>query len=50
MTDNSNIKDGHNNRGFQPKPKPTSTPMPEREGGYRPPPSEDNISKPPRKI
>lgn len=54
MTDNNATGRG-NNRGFQPKPhKPNPSnppnPNPEREGGYRPPPITDNISKPPKVI
>lgn len=53
MTDNNNVAGSGNRRGFQPKPykpKPSNPPNPEREGGYRPPPITDNISKPPKVI
>lgn len=56
MTDNNAAGRG-NSRGFQPKPHkpnpsnhPNPNPNPEREGGYRPPPVTDNISKPPKII
>lgn len=52
MTDNNAAGRG-NSRGFQPKPhkpNPSNHPNPEREGGYRPPPVTDNISKPPKII
>lgn len=60
MTDNNAAGRG-NSRGFQPKPhkpnpsnhpnpNPNPNPNPEREGGYRPPPVTDNISKPPKII